>query len=30
LLGQTVLNIIKEEPISQVFERFSVKNQPWN
>ena len=30
LLCQTVLNIIKEEPISQVFERFSVKNEPWN
>src|SRR5690554_6135896 len=27
LLGQTVLNIIKDEPISQVFEQFFHKNQ---
>jgi len=30
LLGQTVLNIIKDEPISQVFEQFFHKNQSWN
>lgn len=30
LLGQTVLNIIKDEPISQVFEQFFHKNNLWN
>lgn len=28
LLGQTVLNIIKDEPISQVFEQFFYKDNP--
>lgn len=30
LLGRTVLNIIKDEPISEVFEQFSHKKQSWS